>query len=51
MVAGSPILDVGRAIVPRKSYTEVFIKAIAALSLRFGLLRGFWGEKFENTPY
>lgn len=51
MVARSPILDVGRAVVPRKPYTEVFIKATAALSFRFGLLRGFWGEKLENAPY
>jgi hypothetical protein len=51
MVAGSPILDVGRTVIPRKAHTEVFIKAVAALPLRFGLMRSFWGEELENAPY
>ena len=51
MVTRSPILDVGWAIVPGKPYTKVFVKAVAALSLRFGLLRSFWGKKFEYASY
>lgn len=51
MVTRSPILDVGRAIVPGKPYTKIFVKAVAALPLRFGLLRSFWGEKLENASY